>query len=310
MEEWFISEEDNTTSFESAMALLEELAEMLEEGNFRPELAPFLPTDLLPDAPDASEGWEAYGRPVNETGKLISYLDPPAGVKLPTLSAQQLAGMAVVRTWNRGVGTVSAFRSFAATSAESLACGVGWLNEHFQDYWLGIPEGMYANGRYCGACARVVCVDAICPQAFNSSAVFQVVDSCSQCAGADVIMSAPGMLGLTQVNYDITPKVQVAWEYVPCAPFIQGGIKMLPSPNNDIYYVAINFSNLKRPIKAAALSGLPLTYQSYGSWVVSTPGQRLPLAPPYNLQLQAVTGQVLSVQIPLLQPTSLSVNFD
>lgn len=39
---------------------------------------------------------------------------------------------------------------------------------------------------------------------------------------------------------------------------------MWPSSQNNVYFIGLNFSNLKQLLTSVMLSGISMTYQSYG----------------------------------------------
>ena len=41
----------------------------------------------------------------------------------------------------------------------------------------------------------------------------------------------------------VSAGLQISWEYVECAPFITGSIKMLVKPNSNAYFQSLNFAN-------------------------------------------------------------------
>lgn len=246
---------------------------------------------------------------VTEIGSLISYVDPPAGVTVPALSPEAKAAAANLTGWYLGEETINANRQYTSSTAQSLNCGTGYLNEHFRRYFAAIPTDMWYDGQLCGACVNVTCVDTICPTPFTTYGVFQVVDSCEQCSSNAIVLSAAGIGEVTRVNYDNNPSLQVAWTFVSCESYIEGGIKMLTYERNSKYFVGLNFSNLKVLLKSVSLSGIDMTYESYGYWVIDTPGVVIDISPPYTLRLTSRDGETLAIRIPKLVPLDLGVNF-
>lgn len=246
---------------------------------------------------------------VTEIGSLISYVDPPSGATVPALSPEAKAAASNLTGWYLGEETINANRQYTSSTAQSLNCGTGYLNEHFRRYFAAIPTTMWYDGQLCGACVNVTCVDTICPTPFTTYGVFQVVDSCEQCTSNNIVLSASGIGEVTRVNYDNNPSLQVAWTFVSCESYIEGGIKMLTYERNSKYFVGLNFSNLKVLLKSVSLSGITMTYESYGYWVIDTPGEVIDISPPYTLRLVSRNGEALAIRIPKLVPLDLGVNF-
>jgi len=91
---------------------------------------------------------------------------------------------------------------------------------------------------------------------------------------------------------------------------LAGGIKLLPSDDNDESTVKLNFSNLKVLLKGVRLNGLDMQSTSYGFWQITQPGQKLPLRPPYTLDLLGVNNERLTTRIAALAPQDLGINFN
>ena len=162
----------------------------------------------------------------------------------------------------------------------------------------------------CGLCVQMWCVDSVCADPLLSNLTFMITDSCRECKGDSLVVSARGAADLSGVNYNDNPSLQVAWQTTPCAPLIIGGIRMLPSVYNSAVFLGLNFSNLKVVLKSVRINGREMQRKAYGAWVIDTPGQNIPLQPPYTLQLVGVNNQPLVVKLPALKPADLGVNFD
>ena len=54
----------------------------------------------------------------------------------------------------------------------------------------GIPTSYYKQGELCGWCVRVACVDTACQDALLRTDLFMVADSCTDCKGDDLLISA------------------------------------------------------------------------------------------------------------------------
>ena len=124
------------------------------------------------------------------------------------------------------------------------------------------------------------------------------------------MIAARGAAALSGVNYNDNPSIQVAWLFTPCSPLIEGGIRLLPSDNNSPVFLGLNFSNLKVVLRAVSINGLMMKRTSYGQWVIDTPGQNIPIRPPYALQMVGANNQPLNVRITALVPQDLGVNFN
>jgi hypothetical protein len=245
------------------------------------------------------------------TSALISLLQPPPpGTTPPPLNQTQLANIPILQKLRQGVATVVYQRSVGNYDGTNMNCGTGYLNDYYKDHFVGVSLPMYRGGEVCGACIQLYCVDAACAAPLVTNKTFMVVDSCRECKGNDLVISARGSLNLSGVNYNINPSIQVAWKVTSCAPLLTGGIRMLPSKNNSKVFLGLNFSNLKVLLKSVVLDGMTMQRTDYGFWVIDTPGSTIPLTRPYELQLTGVTGQVLTMRVAALMAQDLGVNFD
>lgn len=84
----------------------------------------------------------------------------------------------------------------------------------------------------------------------------------------------------------------------------------MPNDNNANTFVGLNFSNLRTLLRGVSINGMPMQRQEYGYWVIESPGEPIPLRPPYNLVLEGVNNQRLAVRIAALVAQDLGVNFD
>lgn len=102
---------------------------------------------------------------------------------------------------------------------------------------------------------------------------FMVTDSCDACRGSDLVVSARGLANLTSRDININPSMRVAWEFVSCDPYLEGGIRMLPSDQNMATFLGINLSNVRGGIiKGVKINDLVLQRTDYGYWVMNLPG--------------------------------------
>lgn len=100
-----------------------------------------------------------------------------------------------------------------------------------------------------------------------------VTDSCDECQGSDLVVSARGLADLTSTNININPSMRVAWEFLICDRLLEGGIRLLPSDQNMATFVGINLSNVRGGIvKGVKINDLQLKRTDYGYWVQNTPG--------------------------------------
>lgn len=239
---------------------------------------------------------------------LTSFVSPGRAYT-PPLSAKQESNLKLVSTWKQGLATVSASRNFSAIGAQNLNCGTGYLNPYFREHFVGISSALYAQGQYCGLCMNVTCVDTVCPRAMLDFAIFTIVDSCEQCGDSDFTISAPGEGNLTGVDYNLNPTLRFAWTPVTCDSQVSGGIRLWPSNQNNAFFVGINLSNVMGHVASVTLSGVSMTYQSYGYWTINSPSKALELPTPLTLTMTSSSGQSLSVVLPGLVALDLGVNF-
>jgi len=228
---------------------------------------------------------------------------------MPPLSDAQTANVPRLRQLRQGIATVAYMRAISNYDGTNMNCGLGYLNDFFKDHFVGLPKPMYRDGQLCGLCIRVWCVDSVCQSPLVTNTTYMVTDSCEDCKNNDIVVAARGTAGMTGIDYNINPSVQVAWEFTSCAPLIDGGIKLLPSDNNDESFVGLNFSNLKVLLKGVRINGMTMDSTTYGFWAIQEPGQKIPLRPPYVLELLGVDNQRLVVRIASLTAQDLGVNF-
>lgn len=281
-------------------------------NKLRPEDAvPLLPGTSMYSVESAS-GAAPVPPGGGKIGTLTSVLDPPSPLDSPPppLSEAQLAAIPRLKQLPQGTATVVAQRTVSNFDGVGMACGTGYLNDHFKDHFVGLPVALFANASRCGTCVDVFCVDTVCSSPLLANKTFMVVDECRECTGASLVMSAPGAAALSGVSVDLNPSIQVAWEPTPCGDLIQGGIRMLPSPNNNPVFLSLNFSNLKALLAGVRVNGLALAPTDHNAWVIDTLGRPIPLRSPYTLQLAAQGGQQLSVRVAALSAQDLGVNFD
>ncbi|KAL4441853.1 hypothetical protein ABPG77_003769 [Micractinium sp. CCAP 211/92] len=246
---------------------------------------PAVSSDLLPD-------------PSKRTGRLLSLLNPlPAGYAGPPLTQQQQDMVPRLRQLRLGKAIVGVRRPVGSRTkglrmdvgmlgGGSMACGIAYLNDHFQDFWVGLPVPLFHEAELCGACVRMWCVDTVCNDALVKSDLFMITDSCKECGPTDLLASGPGLTNLSGgVSVDLTPKFQAG----------RGG--------------AVGFSNLKSLLKAVAVGGIVMQRTNYGYWVIDTPGQPIPLRLPLQLDLLSVKNERLTVKVPTLRAQDLGVNF-
>ncbi|GAB4818171.1 hypothetical protein N2152v2_005217 [Parachlorella kessleri] len=281
-----------------------------------------LPPDLLPadlafptvspvtgpsSSPAKPPGRGQVGQNISVLASLLE--PPPPGVSPYVLSPEQQAAIPNFASLRKGKATVTYNRDVGNFDAGYMNCGMGYLSDYFKDYFVGIPEALYRTGELCGACVRMSCTDTVCQDALLRSRTFMIVDSCRDCKGNDLVISAKGFANLTGLNYDINPAAVIAWEFVSCAPLINGTIKMLPSDRNRRNYLGFNFSNLKALLRSVSINNLAFTRTPFGYWVIDTPEQDIPLKPPYDLALVGVNGQRLTKRLPSLRAQDLGVQF-
>ena len=245
-------------------------------------------------------------------GELISLLQPlPPGAALSTaaLNKEQLENIPLLQKLRQGIATVTYQRSVGNYDGVNMNCGTGYLNDYFKDHFIGVSLPLYGRGEVCGACVQLYCVDASCNAPLLTNRTFMVADSCRECKGNDLVISARGSFALSGVNYNINPSIQVAWKVTSCAPLLSGGIRMLPAKTNSPVFLGLNFSNVKVLLQSVVINGMSMQRTDYGFWVIDSPERNIPLAPPYALQLTGVNGQVVTMRVAALVPHDLGVNF-
>ncbi|KAL4433948.1 hypothetical protein ABPG75_000389 [Micractinium tetrahymenae] len=267
--------------------------------------------DLLPPAtPPAALSPDTLPDPSKRTGRLISLLNPPPGYDGPPLTQKQQEMVPKLRQLRVGKATVGVRRDVGMLDGGTMACGIAYLNDHFQKHWVGLPVSLFHEAELCGACVRMWCVDSVCDDALVKSDLFMITDSCKECGPTDLLASGPGLTNLSGgVSVDLTPKFQVAWTFASCAPLIQGGIKMWPSDRNKKEYLGLQFSNLKALLKAVAVNGIMMQRTNFGYWVIDTPGKPIPLRPPFQIDLLSVKNERVTAKVPTLRAQDLGVNF-
>ena len=132
--------------------------------------------------------------------------------------------------------------------AVGLACGFGYVDTGFQAAYVGLGTSFYNKGTGCGRCVRISCDDTLCASP-GAQAVAQVVDLCGallllpggawagvpasqpasptaaaagDCYDADIAVALPLWKNLTGREPNTNPSFQLSWEFVDCAPYING----------------------------------------------------------------------------------------
>lgn len=62
--------------------------------------------------------------------------------------------------------------------------------------YTGLPLPLYGTGASCGGCVQVWCVDSICKNTLVANATFMITDSCHDCQGNSLVISAAGVRSL------------------------------------------------------------------------------------------------------------------
>lgn len=247
-------------------------------------------------------------------GTLTSLIDPPPGyVYNPPLTEEQVAVGKRLSQLRQGIATVDYRRAVGVFDGLNMNCGIGYLSNYFKTHFVAIPKTLFRRGELCGVCLRLWCVDDICTNTLNATnyGVFMITDSCEECQTNDIVIAADGIKSISGVDYDNNPSLQVSWEFVPCSPLIFGGIRLVPSENNNENFLGLNFSNLKVPIKAVSINGMAMARTTYvGFYSIDSPETPIQIRPPYTIQLLSVNDQTLQVTIPTLRAQDLEVNFD
>ncbi|KAI7835849.1 hypothetical protein COHA_010246 [Chlorella ohadii] len=201
----------------------------------------------------------------------------------------------------------------AASGAVGLACGFGWVDPNFQGAYIGVGSSAFSKGFSCGRCVKIQCDDTFCSEP-GKSVVAQVVDLCGDCYDYDIAMAIPAWQNLTgkHVHYwkdpSNNPNVEISWDYVDCAPFINGTIKMLIKPGGNAYFQAFNFANSIVPITAVQLNGDRLRHSTNHFWEWN-PGKAINPKGPFQLALLGSNKQVLRVTFKELRSQDLKVQF-
>lgn len=252
---------------------------------------------------------------IKDPGSLTSLLYPefyPAGFEPPSFSQSEKKVAQMLKDYRQGISRISYRRDIGKFDGVELGCGFGYMNPYFTQNYVAVGPDLFANGLRCGLCIELWCVDSICPQPFANSSTFLVADRCDTCENNDIIVSFDGIQQLTSVDADINPQLQIAFKFTACNDLIKGPVLMLPSPSNSRQRVAINFSNVKVPVKAAIINNMRMMPSENGQFVIEdyTSGAGLPLRPPYVISIQSVLGEVLTLKTTELRPQSFPENFE
>ncbi|PRW57682.1 Expansin 1 [Chlorella sorokiniana] len=191
----------------------------------------------------------------------------------------------------------------AASGAVELACGFGYVDPNFQGAYIGVGSSAFSKGFSCGRCVKIQCDDAFCTEP-GKSVVAQVVDLCGDCYDNDIAMAIPAWQNLTGKDPSNNPNVEISWDYVDCAPFINGTIKMLIKPGGNAYFQAFNFANSIMPITAVQLNGDRLRHSTNHFWEWN-PGKAINPPGPFQLALLGSNKQVLRVTFKELRSQDL-----
>lgn len=204
----------------------------------------------------------------------------------------------------KGVGTVGYSSSpLSNFGASNMGCALGYVNDNFTTNYVSVGPSFFNQGYSCGLCLQLQCDDASCAEPGRREIV-QVVDYCGNCYDADLTIATPLFTRLTGRAPLPNPSALVSWQWVDCAPYTNGTIKMLVKTGGNAYYQAVSFANSIYTITAAQLNGNNLVHGSdnYWSW---NPTAAINPNGPFQLALLASDGQIKQLTLPALQSTDL-----
>lgn len=203
-------------------------------------------------------------------------------------------------TTYRGDGT--AFSNAVNNTGAGFACSYRYLNDRFSSFFAAINQEQWEMGAACGRCVKARCVDPRC-EIQNQDIIVQIVDLCPECKMGDVDFSYPAYEALT----GLWPhRLTIEWEWVSCAPDIDGTIVYYPKQGSNPYWQAFYLSNYRFPIQKAYLNGVELERSQYQFFIHAD------LAPqcPCELVLEADSGSILNATIEdLFSQQDLGVQF-
>uniref|UniRef100_A0A1D1ZQJ3 Expansin-like EG45 domain-containing protein n=1 Tax=Auxenochlorella protothecoides TaxID=3075 RepID=A0A1D1ZQJ3_AUXPR len=236
----------------------------------------------------------------------------PAAVDGLALAAEYAAAPgaqpAEQRLTYKGVATTG-YTSTPLTTygATNLGCALGYVGDNFTSDYVAMGPSFFNQGYSCGLCIRLECDDARCEQP-GRTRVAQVLDYCGNCYDADLTIAQPLFVALTGRQPSPNPSALISWEFVDCAPYSNGTIKMLVKQGGSAYYQAFSFANSIYTITAAQLNGDRLVHgtDNYWSW---NPVSTIDPAGPFTLDILGSNGQVLQVVLPALVSTDLGLQF-
>lgn len=191
--------------------------------------------------------------------------------------------------------------------ASNLGCGLGYVSSNFTSYYVGLGSSFFNQGYSCGRCVKLQCDDATCEEPGRTLNAM-VVDYCGNCYDADMAIANPLFLALTGRSSSPNPSALFSWEFIDCAPYVNGTIKMLVKQGGNAYYQAVSFANSIVTITAAQMNGDLLTHgaDNFWSW---NPAGAIDSSGPFYLDILGSNGEILQFTLPTLQSTDLGAQF-
>eukprot|EP00887_Chlorella_sp_A99_P004320 scaffold15.g4320.t1 len=191
---------------------------------------------------------------------------PSAAQAAQAPTAEQAAGVrdALMRT--AGLARAQA-RAPLAEPAPPVADGVGFacsfrsLPTFARTDFAAINNAQWDEGRNCGRCVSVRCVDPRC-KVQGRDITLMVVDQCPECKHGDLDLSIPAYDNITGLWPN---RLAFSWTWADCPP-VDGSISLTTKDGSNAFWQAFYLSNAQFPIAAAALDGTPLQRQQFGFW--------------------------------------------
>ena len=101
----------------------------------------------------------------------------------------------------------------------NFMCSYPHLSGWAQQYFVGLNVGQWDEGRNCGRCIKMKCVDSKCKS--DTVVVVQVIDMCPGCKDGDLDLALTPWRELTGISPD---RLTVAWNFTSCANFVDDTI--------------------------------------------------------------------------------------
>jgi expansin (peptidoglycan-binding protein) len=149
--------------------------------------------------------------------------------------------------------------SDTVSDGKGFACSMREIADPFKSHFAAINAKQWEDGKACGRCVKARCVDDRC-LVKNKDVVVQIVDLCPECKEGDVDFSFAAYKDIT----GLWPhRLSVEWEFVSCAPEIEGTIKFWPKDGQNPWFTSFYLSGSRYPIKSLKLNGQEMERSPY-----------------------------------------------